>query len=1519
MSRDQEATGLSSWARTWVREALGSPTPVQEQAWPVLSAGKDAVLVAPTGSGKTLAAFLSAIDRLVGTPMEQRGRVLYVSPLKALAFDIERNLRSPLIGLQQVAARDDTQPPPTPVRVGVRTGDTTQRERTQQAKNPPDVWITTPESLYLLLTSQARSALLDVDTVIIDEVHAMLGTKRGAHLAVSLERLEALANRRIQRIALSATVQPVSEVARYVRASDPTSVAIIAPSIDKHITVEVESTVADFDRIGEPLTDDTGAELVSGSAAGDPERDSIWPSVAARVVDIIAEHRSSIVFVNSRRLAERITSRLNDIAEERGLTVPFARAHHGSVAKDVRRAIEEDLKQGRLTAVVATSSMELGIDMGDVDVVVQIQSPTSVASGLQRVGRAGHGVGQISTGHVIATHAHDLLIAHTIGEEMIARHIEDVHVPSLPLDVLAQQIVAMCAMDECSRADLLAIVRRAASYSQLSDALFDSVLAMLSGSYPSDRFAQLRPRLVWDRTSDRITARPGAQRLAVTNAGTIPDRGLFGVHVATEGMPRVGELDEEMVYETRTGEVITLGASSWRVEEITHDRVLVSPAPGASGRMPFWHGDALGRPAQLAAAIGRTVREGSRSLPALNRYLDAQRAATVVLPDESRLVVEAFRDEIGDWRVVVHSPYGARVHAPWALAVRSILAEQLRIEPQVMYADDGIVLRLPDFEVTDPADGQSAADQLTGAVIDALSIDPEDIEYLVHREVTGSALFAARFRECAARSLLLPRHRPDRRSPLWQQRRRAQHLLEVAADFPDFPIVLETMRECVQDAYDLPALTALLRDIRSRDVDLHVAITARPSPFARSLLFGYVATYMYEGDAPLAERRAQALSIDMELLADLLGTSELRTLLDAEAMAEVEADLAHRSERTRARDVEDAADLLRILGPLDGDAAAACGIQETWLAQLVSTRRAITVHIAGRACIAAIEDAGRLRDALGTVLPPGIPDAHLGTSPDPLGDLVSRYARTHGPFTATELVHAFALPIAVVNSMLHSQVASGALLRGEFRPGGSGEEFCDRDVLRRIRRSSVAHLREEIEPVELTDFAQFVLQASGVQPAGNTASAARVVDGDDVAAALDRLSAFPLPASTVLGIVHARIPGVQARHLDALLAARTFTWWSLGPLGSRDMTIAWAPAAIAADVRAMLRDGQPRPWANLEPTEQAVVEVLRAGGAFDVDSVHASVIRTGTVMSWESVEATLWDLAAYGWVTCDSWSALQARVIGRQGPRVNTRMSTRGRSRSPRRTRMVVRSGGPRWSMAPGLESTTGLTPPDGLAPASNPEEAAVEYAGIVLERWTIASRLTVSQEQPTGGFAGQYRVLSALAEAGSCQRVYAVDGAGGAQFAVHGAVDSLRESAARTHREDYVVSALDPASPFGTLLPWPPAPEHAGTNPRLARRTGAVVALRGANLRAYVEASGGSIYTWGIESDDDATALLRDLAHHRQHLTTRSRALLTTIDGTSLLTAAKPPDGQSRVWTTLVSIAGFTPTPRGWRWPSSA
>ncbi|MFZ2503367.1 MAG: crosslink repair DNA glycosylase YcaQ family protein, partial [Nocardioides sp.] len=1075
--------------REWFEAAFADPTPAQIGAWSAISAGCHALVVAPTGSGKTLSAFLWAIDGLLDAERapaarEERCRVLYVSPLKALAVDVERNLRAPLVGIRQTGERLGLQLPE--VTVGLRSGDTSPAERRRLATRPPDIMITTPESLFLLLTSAARESLRGVETVIIDEVHAVAGTKRGAHLALSLERLDALLPRPAQRIGLSATVRPVEEVARFLGGTAP--VEVVAPPSEKQWDLHVVVPVEDMANPGELDDADEDPDGRRGN--------SLWPHVEEAVVDLIEAHRSTIVFANSRRLAERLTARLNEIASERAGELPepggpghsgppaqvmaqsgsssaaapvIAKAHHGSVSKEQRALIEEDLKLGRLPAVVATSSLELGIDMGAVDLVVQIESPPSVASALQRVGRAGHQVGETSRGVLFPKHRGDLAQTAVAVQRMRSGEIEKLRVPANPLDVLAQQVVAATAMEEWPVDELFALVRRAASYAALPRAAFDATLELLSGSYPSDEFAELRPRLIWDRVGGILSARPGAQRLAVTSGGTIPDRGLFGVFLVGEGTGRrVGELDEEMVYESRVGDVFALGATSWRIEDITHDRVLVTPAPGVPGRLPFWRGDTLGRPAELGAAIGAFTRElAARPASEARRlattvgldewaadnlvgYLHEQVEATGHLPSDASIVVERFRDELGDWRLVVHSPYGTPLHAPWALAINARLRERYGIDGQAMAADDGIVIRVPDSDAEPPGG-------------ELLLFEPDEIESIVTTEVGGSALFAARFRECAARALLLPRRDPGRRSPLWQQRQRSAQLLEVAAKYPTFPIILEAVREVLQDVYDLPALVDLLSAIQRREVAVVDVATQIPSPYARTLLFGYVAAFVYEGDSPIAERRAAALSLDQGLLAELLGRAELRELLDPLVLAEVADQLQRLSPDRWAKDAEGVADLLRVLGPLTAAEVAARSTPASpvadWLESLAAARRVVPVRMAGESRWAVIEDVARLRDGLGVPVPPGVPSAFTDPVDDPLGDLVSRYARTHGPFTEAEAAGRLGLGTAVVGLTLQRLAASGRVLDGEFRPAGAGTEWCDAEVLRRHRRRSLARLR----------------------------------------------------------------------------------------------------------------------------------------------------------------------------------------------------------------------------------------------------------------------------------------------------------------------------------------------------------------------------------------------------------------------------------------------------------------------------
>ncbi|HEY3605956.1 MAG TPA: DEAD/DEAH box helicase, partial [Pseudonocardiaceae bacterium] len=1114
---DEALHAFSPATREWFAGAFAAPTDAQRGAWQAIGAGAHALVVAPTGSGKTLAAFLSALDQLASQPPpaqpKQRCRVLYVSPLKALAVDVERNLRAPLAGIR-AAARRLGEPEPN-ITVGMRTGDTPADERRAFARTPPDILVTTPESLFLLLTSAARESLRGVRTVIVDEVHAVAGTKRGAHLALSLERLDALLTEPAQRIGLSATVRPVEEVGTFLAGGRP--VRVVQPRNQKTVQVTVEVPVEDMSRLGEPV-DPTGAGEVSGSAAGPERRTSIWPAVEERILRLVREHRSTIVFSNSRRLAERLTARLNELAAESepdperfpaqavgqsgvgyGAPPVLARAHHGSMSREQRSGVEEDLKSGRLPCVVATSSLELGIDMGAVDLVVQVEAPPTVASGLQRVGRAGHQVGAVSKGVVFPKFRGDLVSCAVVAERMAAGAIEALRYPRNPLDVLAQQIVAMVAIEPWTVTALANLVRRAAPFAALPETALDAVLDMLAGRYPSEDFGELRPRITWDRITGELRGRPGAQRLAVTSGGTIPDRGLFTVMTPADERghgSRVGELDEEMVYESRVGDVFLLGTSSWRVEDITHDRVIVTPAPGQAARMPFWRGDTVGRPLELGRALGKFVRElSSATEPAareraaaagldgwatdnLLTYLAEQRAATGRVPDDRTIVVERFRDELGDWRLVVHSPFGAQVNGPWALAVAARLREQRGIDAQVAHADDGIVVRVPDS-----LDEQGA--QLAPTAADVL-LEPEEVAQVTTAEVSGSALFAARFRECAARSLLLPRRDPRRRTPLWQQRQRSAHLLSVAAKYERFPVVLEAMRECLQDVYDVPGLRELMSDIRARKVKVVEVETQSASPFARSLLFGYVAMFLYDADTPLAERRAATLSLDSSLLAELLGAEAIRELIDPEVLAEVESDLQRLTESRRVRDAEGAADLLRFLGDLTEAEAAARGVDPRWLAELAGQRRAIGVRIAGEERWVTIEDAGRLRDALGTALPVGLPDAFVEPVADPLGDLLTRYARCRGPFTAAQAAARFGIGVAVVTGVLERMSGTGRLVRGELRPtpaevpGAGGMEYCDATVLRRLRRASLARLRAEVEPVERAALGRFLPAWHGI-------------------------------------------------------------------------------------------------------------------------------------------------------------------------------------------------------------------------------------------------------------------------------------------------------------------------------------------------------------------------------------------------------------------------------------------------------
>lgn len=1498
---------FSAITRDWFTSTFAAPTTAQAQAWTAIANGDNTLVIAPTGSGKTLAAFLWALDSLasLAAPERPRGtRVLYVSPLKALAVDVERNLRTPLAGLTRLAQVRGL--PAPAISVGVRSGDTSPAQRRQLITTPPDVLITTPESLFLMLTSAARETLAGVQTVIVDEIHAIAATKRGAHLALSLERLDELREGRgAQRIGLSATVRPPEELARFLSGQAPTT--IVAPPSAKTVELSVQVPVPDM------------ANLANNS---------IWPDVEARLVDLVESHNSTIVFANSRRLAERLTARLNEIHAERagvelstggnpqvaggapayvmgsgqsfGAPTLLARAHHGSVSKEQRAIVEEDLKSGQLKAVVATSSLELGIDMGAVDLVIQVEAPPSVASGLQRIGRAGHQVGEVSRGVLFPKHRTDLIGCAVSVQRMLTGQIETMRVPTNPLDILAQHTVAAAALEPLDADRWFDTVRRSAPFATLPRSVFEATLDLLSGKYPSTDFAELRPRLVYDRDNGTLTARPGAQRLAVTSGGAIPDRGLFAVYLATdsEKPSRVGELDEEMVYESRPGDVIALGATSWRIVEITHDRVLVVPAPGQPARLPFWRGDNAGRPAELGAALGGLTGE----LAALTReefdkrcagwgfdeyardnlwgLLDEQRAATRVVPTDTTLLVERFRDELGDWRVVLHSPYGLQVHGPLALAVGRRLRERYGIDEKPTASDDGIVVRLPDTEEAPP-----------GAEL--FVFEPDEIDPIVTAEVGESALFASRFRESAARALLLPRRHPGKRSPLWQQRQRAAQLLEVARKYPDFPIVLETIRECLQDVYDVPTLTTLMAQIAQRKVRVLEAETDRPSPFAASLLFGYVGAFMYEGDAPLAERRAAALSLDSTLLAELLGRVELRELLDPDVIAGTGRQLQHLSSDRAARDAEGVADLLRLLGPLtEEEVAARASALDVggWLEGLRAARRALTVSFAGRSWWVAVEDIGRLRDGVGAAVPVGLPAAFTESVADPLGELLGRYARTHTPFTTAEAAARFGLGLRVTADVLGRLCADGRLVRGEFvaaAAGGVGsEQWCDADVLRILRRRSLAALRAQVEPVSTAAYGRFL-------PAWHQVGATDT-GVDRLAGVIDQLAGVRIPASALEPLVLGpRVRDYSPAMLDELLATGEVTWSGAGSISGSDGWIALHPA-----------DSAPLtlfPAAEIEFTDvhREILNTLSGGGAYFFRQL------AGAAGSEAELKAALWELVWAGWVTGDTFAPVRALLGGSAGPRKRSAPAHR-MQRAPRLSRYSVahaqvRSADPtvagRWSALPPPEPDSTLR--------------AHFQAELLLNRHGVLTKGAVAAEGVPGGFATLYKVLSAFEDAGRCQRGYFVESLGGAQFAVASTVDRLRSylDGVDPQRPDYravVLAATDPANPYGAALPWPTA--HAEGSARPGRKAGALVVLVDGELCWFSERGGRSLLTFTDDPDAShaAAVSLAELVSARRV----ASLLVERVNGVSVLT----PDGRAAVALDALVDAGFSRTPRGLR-----
>lgn len=1622
---------LSPATRDWFTGAFEGPTPAQAGAWQAIAQGQHAVVVAPTGSGKTLAAFLWAIDQISQTPINSdepttRCKILYISPLKALAADVERNLRSPLIGIEQASQRQGVTP--REILVGTRTGDTPQSERRKFAKTPPDILITTPESLFLMLTSGARAGLSGIETVIIDEIHYVAGTKRGAHLALSLERLDQLLEAPARRIGLSATVDPVSAVAEYLAGGRPLTdggrpVTVVKPSIDKTFDINVTVPLPDMsDLSSAPLPEgapNPGADAIAMQVA---RRASIWPHVEEEIVDLIEDHTSTLVFTNARRGAERLTARLNEVWAERqgeevmpqgeriaaqiqaqsgasaGLAPTIARAHHGSMSRAERTRTENDLKNGLLPSVVSTSSLELGIDMGSIDLVVQVGPPPSVSSGLQRVGRAGHQVGAVSKGIIFPLHRGELPATAVIAQRMREGVIETFHRVRNPLDVLAQQIVAMLAMDDWIVDDMARLVRRAAPFATLGDGSFNAVLDMLAGRYPSEDFGELRARIVWDRVTNTLSGRPGALRLATTSGGTIPDRGLYGVFLADDASPtdfatesaqdatdidqtsggsplkarttklrggkRVGELDEEMVYESRVGDVFTLGTSTWRIEEITPDRVLVSPAPGIPGRLPFWKGDSLGRPVELGKAIGKWMRTTVHSrdddptwlgLDSFARgnlasYIDEQIEATGSLPSDTTIVVERFKDELGDWRVVIHSPLGTRVHAPWALVIGDRIRERYGVDASAMHSDDGIVLRLPavdDYlDFSDPFTEETDGTDFKTVSIEDLFIEPDSVQRLVREQVSDSSLFGARFREAAARALMLPKARPDKRQPLWQQRQRSAQLLAVAADFPDFPIILEAVRECLQDDFDVPALRELMSDVDAGRIRVLDIQTPTPSPFAQSMLFGYTAQFIYDGDAPLAERRAAALTLDPNLLAELLGqdgSGDLADLLDPVAIAQTAAEIGYLTKERAPKTAEHLWEFLLRAGPhtfeqiahriaigqgQNGEAAtdveddvepsAEIGLitehvrqtTETFLEALERTRRIIKIRLAGvdgdhSWQWAAIEDAGRLRDALGVALPIGVPEAFTELVPDPLGDLVRRHARTHVPFSAQSIAQRFGLGIAVVTDALRRLETRGILLSGRLLPtelGGGGFEFCDSEVMRVLRRRSLAALRAEVEPVVPKTLGVFL-------PKWQHVGELRGVEG--LYQAIEQLSGVPLPVSALESqILPSRVVNYRPAMLDELTTSGEVIWAGHrqlpGPKGGRDAMVSLhladgadltLPNVTALDDHDELSGSQ---------SHQAVFKLLSSGGAYFIGQIAADLeIPTATVTS------ALWDLTWAGLVTNDSLTPLRS-MLGAGGSAPASRTATRARSTRSRFGSL----GRPLTQSATDSSLTAGrwtVLPQRDADPTRRLHAAAT----VLMDRYGVVTRNVATVEELEQPFAQVYRVLSTAESIGKVRRGYFIEKLGGSQFAHEGAVDLLRSTEAdlnsATDRSAFtaqVLAACDPANPYGGMLPWP---DHTDSSlgHRPGRKAGASVVLVNGELVFYVEKGGKTLLTFTdklpvLTAAAQALAGAIDTGHF-------PKVYFSKIDASPALSYVRASTGTDPL--TALRAAGFSVTPSGVRY----
>ncbi len=1440
---------FSTPVRLWFRETFGEPTPPQAQGWPPIQRGEHTLILAPTGSGKTLAAFLWAIDDLyrqvddgtrsapgtaTGDSRRQTAgrkrkapqdkisgvRLLYISPLKALNNDIERNLRVPLDGIRAAAARLGQELPP--LRVAVRTGDTPSHVRNAMWKKPPHILITTPESLYLMLTSpRARHMFRTVQTVIVDEIHTLSGNKRGVHLSLSLERLAHIAQTarsgdlaniansgdHIQRIGLSATIKPLDEVARFLCGSRP--VTIVDAAYRKPLELRVITAVEDFKNL---------------------PGESVWPSVIPHVLQDIRQHRHTLIFCNNRRLAERTADRLNaqlaaeeseEIApgspealapggtpRDRGIFALGAdgpiRAHHGSMSKEARRKMEEDLKAGRLPALVGTSSLELGIDIGSVDLVVQLQSPKSVAQGLQRVGRSGHLVGEASAGHIYATFREDLLEAAAIARGMLDGDVEPTFTPQNPLDVLAQQIVAMVAVEEWSVPELYDLVRQAYAYHDLPLTSFHSVLAMLSGKYADLSLRDLRARIAWDRVNDRLSALPGSRLVAMMNAGTISDTGAYGVYLG-DGKTKIGELDEEFVFETRVGDTFLLGSHVWRVVDMDNDRITVDDASGAVPRMPFWNGDYPWRPYPLGVRIGRfrgevaeRIEKNPDDSPALEAWLEREYAldsvsarnllehvrrqldAVGVISSDKTIVVESFQDAVGEARLVIHSPFGGRINGAWALALGSALREHTHTDPEVQSNDDGILFRFPNLSGDAPV-----------AVIRQMTAG--EARERILRELGNSALFGAHFRMNAARALLLPKARGQKRTPFWLQRLKAKDLLATVRRYADFPIIAETYRDCLRDVLDLPHLEEVLNRISTGEIQVIPIETAVPSPIASGLLYQFINVYMYEWDAPKAERQLASLSFQQEMLDGLSSPGEqLRNLLKPEAVDEISSQNQHIAAGFQARTAEELALFLQELGDLSTDeiVARTTGDGHAWIKELVKQGRVAEIAIpTARGPETRWVPAELVEEYLAFTFP---------DSPDSLLlNILRRYFRNSGPITRAAILERYAFPVERLDQALHQLTDSGEIVRGQLSPAPTeSEEFCDRRNLEHIRRRTLTLLRKEIQPVPFAAFADFLLHWQHLHPH------ARLRAGEqNLRSLMEQLLGAALPGMVwERDILPGRIDEYDPSDLDALGASGEWVWAASGqdPPHARVRFISRGEGALFL----------PSPDEGaLSPTARRVYDYLKAEGAsFTLD------LEKGLIVQPALVQAALLELALAGLVTNDSLETLRVllstpRPPGSMPPSISPlqrelaarlqkpRPLTRGRYHDAKRrvaqrlkeeVRLPAREG--RWSL---LHRFAVMGSP------LSDEERQLLLAQVLLARYGIFARECLELEQGNAEWALLYPVFQLMELRDQVRRGYFVTGLSGIQFALPEAVERLRRSGLTQDEAFIVMNATDPANLF--------------------------------------------------------------------------------------------------------------------------